>query len=641
MALSNDLISQFVKITNDNKKTKTETTVYGTIHKNENATYVQIDGSEEKTPIAYTASVKDGDRVTVLIKNHTATVTGNLSSPAPRIDDVGDVSELTGRVSVVENLVANKVDTSELEATNAKINVLETDNVSIKKSLTAYDGIIQELISDNVTINKTLTANSADISSLKTDKLDSSVAEITYADVNFANITKVAMEHFYSESGLIKDVTISEGNIVGNLTGVTISGDLIKGNTIAAEKLIIKGEDGLYYKFNTDGVKVETEQTDKNSLDGSVIKAKSIVASKVSVEDLVAFGATIGGFNITDNSIYSGVKESVGNTTRGIYLDNDGQIAFGDATNYVKFYKNSDGVYKLALAANTIIFDSKYLKWDEDGNLTVTSGAIGGISINENGLSASNTSSSGVTSGYSITNTGDITIKNTGSGRDELLHLTSGYLKMESYGTASGAEPYEMLLGDSALVFNKLGSEVGYIKSTADGVLKLYGVSGVKIESNVTAPNLPISDSVDGVGDLTDFSSNKTFLGTACLSPNSVWYNVISVRHRNGAGDGPNYGMQMYSRLTSNDDLYWRQHMNGTWGDSKKLLDSSNIRTYDGIIRAQRYSYNNDVGSFINSRTGGGFDFWFTTGGMRICFDGTNGKIWRVTADGTWTALTS
>ena len=81
--------------------------------------------------------------------------------------------------------------------------------------------------------------------------------------------------------------------------------------------------------------------------------------------------------------------------------------------------------------------------------------------------------------------------------------------------------------------------------------------------------------------------------------------------------------------------------MNGTWGDSKKLLDSSNIRTYDGIIRAQRYSYNNDVGSFINSRTGGGFDFWFTSGGMRICFDGTSGKIWRVTADGTWTALTS
>ena len=326
MALSNDLISQFVKITNDNKKSKTETTVYGTIHKNESSTYVKIDGSEEKTPIEYTADVKDGDRVTVLIKNHTVTVTGNLSSPSPRIDDVVDISKL--------------------EAVSARINFLEVDNVEIKNSLTAYDGIILNLQSDNLQINEKLTANSADISLLKTDKLDASVAEVTYADVNFANITEVAMEHFYSESGLIKDVTISDGTIVGNLTGVTINGDLIKGNTIAAEKLIIKGEDGLYYKLNTDGVKVETEQTDENSLDGSIIKAKSIVASKVSVEDLVAFGATIGGFNITDDSIYSGVKESVGNTTRGIYLDNDGQIAFGDATNYVKFYKNSDGVYK-------------------------------------------------------------------------------------------------------------------------------------------------------------------------------------------------------------------------------------------------------------------------------------------------------
>ena len=149
------------------------------------------------------------------------------------------------------------------------------------------------------------------------------------------------MEYFYAQSGLVKDVTIGDATITGELVGVTISGDLIKGNTIVAEKLVIKGSDGLYYKLNTDGMTVEKEQTDYNSLNGQVIRAKSITATKIDVKDLVAFGATIGGFKIGQDSIYSGVKESVGNTTRGIYMDNDGQFVFGDASQYVKSVKVS------------------------------------------------------------------------------------------------------------------------------------------------------------------------------------------------------------------------------------------------------------------------------------------------------------
>ena len=69
---------------------------------------------------------------------------------------------------------------------------------------------------------------------------------------------------------------------------------------------------------------------------------------------MVAFDATIGGFSITDSSIYSGVKESVDNTTRGIYLDKTGQVAFGDSNSYIKYYKDSDGNYKLEIAAKSV-----------------------------------------------------------------------------------------------------------------------------------------------------------------------------------------------------------------------------------------------------------------------------------------------
>lgn len=55
----------------------------------------------------------------------------------------------------------------------------------------------------------------------------------------------------------------------------------------------MKGNDGLYYKLNTDGNTVSSEQTAYNSINGSIITAKSIAAEKIAVNDLVAFGATI------------------------------------------------------------------------------------------------------------------------------------------------------------------------------------------------------------------------------------------------------------------------------------------------------------------------------------------------------------
>lgn len=408
MALSNDLISQFVKVTNDEVKTKPETTVYGTIVEVDGTKFVKIDGSEVLTPISSTADAEENERVTVTIKDHGATVTGNSSSPAAR---KGSVEDIGNKITEVEILVADKVSTKVFDAEKGRIDDLVSDNALIRETLTAQSANIDDLTADNATINETLTAHKAEIDDLEahkltatdadlkyatienlnatntdvynlnatygefttlttnkfnavdasiedlqTNKLSASQADLKYADIDFSNIGKAAIESFYSKSGLIEDIVVGDGTVTGKLVGVTISGDLIEGNTIVAEKLVIKGSDGLYYKLNTDGVTTETQQTDYNSLNGSIIKAKSITATKISVDDLVAFDATIGGFNITDDAIYSGVKSSVDNTTSGVYLGKDGQAVFGDSNNYLKYYKDSEGNYKLAVSAESILF---------------------------------------------------------------------------------------------------------------------------------------------------------------------------------------------------------------------------------------------------------------------------------------------
>ena len=412
MPLSENLKDQFAKMVNaDNPKENTDNTVYGTVKVYSDGTKaVVLDGSNIATPFETVTDAEDGDRVTVTIRNHKAVVTGNLSSPAARTDAVKTNSEKIGEFNTV---LSNKVDTDELDAQVGRIDTLESNNATIKQKLTATEGEFKEIKTKQLEVEEKVTAAEAEIKTIKSDKIDATVveseytktkvfdalagtvgtlngdfsnfkntttekldahkadidelntkklnsedADLKYANINFTNIGTAAMQYFYAQSGLIKDVVVGDQTITGELIGVTIKGDLIEGNTIVAEKLVIKGEDGLYYKLNTDGITTETEQTDYNSINGQVIRAKSVTASKIDVKDLVAFDATIAGFKIDDNAIYSIGKESATSGVRGIYLGKDGQMAVGDSNHYIKYYKDTDGSFKLAISAESMEFSS-------------------------------------------------------------------------------------------------------------------------------------------------------------------------------------------------------------------------------------------------------------------------------------------
>ncbi len=474
MSLSSDLISQFVKITKDETATPKESIVYGKAIRDGETTYVQIDGSDVWTPVTTSATIKsedkeNGERVTVMIKDHTATILGNTSSPSASSKDVADQGK---QISELDIVVSYKVTTDDLTAVNAAIKNLRAVTAKYE-SMTAVTAEIESLQAkfadltyvsskDMTTINADITnlkaifgeftdlstedfnavnaainnlqattgnftylsteqlrAFKASIEDLDANKLSAEEAELTYANIDFANINMAAVEELFSKSGIITNLVVGEQSITGELVGVTIKGDLIEGHTIVADKLVVKGEDGLYYKLNTfgvtdntyankyvkmeetidvvDGVFVEdaitstdeqvysyidtdgntryycvvdgiyysviteasdvkVEQTEYNSLNGSVITAKSITATQINVKDLVAFGATIGGFNITNDAIYSEVKDSTGNITRGIHMNTDGEFNFGDSNSFVKYYKDEDGAYKLAIAVKELMY---------------------------------------------------------------------------------------------------------------------------------------------------------------------------------------------------------------------------------------------------------------------------------------------
>lgn len=344
--LSTDLVKQFVESTHDETETKEPSRFYGTASVRPDGIYVILDGSTIPTPVSMATDAQTGDRVLVEIVNHQARVIQNINKSnsdivAGRIehDETGVFKELRVGKEYVDTLIASDITADSIVADRAKIEDLEAENV---------------------TINNKLTVAEADIKTLETTKLSAEDADIRYLNVDFSKIDKAWLQEFYAQSGIIKDLVIGESTVTGHLVGVTISGDLIEGNTVKADKLVIKGEDGLYYKLNIEGGSTVTEQLTKemlqNGLDGNNIIANTITAEKISVDDLIAFDATIGGFNIGTNSIYSGVKDSINNTTRGIYLDTEGQLYFGDDTNYIRYYKAADGKYKLVVSSESVMF---------------------------------------------------------------------------------------------------------------------------------------------------------------------------------------------------------------------------------------------------------------------------------------------
>lgn len=420
MPLTSELISQFVKITRDNTNVKKETTLYGTVVY-DGRPYVKLDGSDLLTPISTTTNIKDGERVTVMIKDHTATVTGNISSPSARTEEVKNVATQVSEFEVVrahtvtaddiqavnaiiENLTTklasiDNLDVNVLNAINANIETLKAQVIegekltvedieavtatieSIEAEFGKFTGISTEdleALNAEITNLKAYTADftyisavRADIKELNATKLSSKEAQFKYAYIDFTNIGEAAIDKFYALSGIIDKVQVSEGVFTKELIGVTVSADLIKTNTLVVSKLVVQGTDGKYYALSTDFSGLEgVDPVDEDLIHGSNIIAHSITAEKIHADDLSAFGGSIGGFSLTSHSIHSHAKESVENSNPGVYLDTDSQFAIGDMYSYIKFYKLLDDAgnevldengrprYKLAISADSILFGS-------------------------------------------------------------------------------------------------------------------------------------------------------------------------------------------------------------------------------------------------------------------------------------------
>ena len=397
MALSKNLISDFVKATTDDKKTAEETTLYGTIVEYNGSKYVRLDGSDMLTPYTATVAAKAGERVRVSVGKHSATVTGNVSSPAAR---TGDVEELGQKVDTFDAVVANKATIKDLEVERARVDDLVADNVVIKNQLTADSAEIKDLKADNVDIKGKLTARDAEIENLKANKIDAEVVSANYATIKNLEATQASVKELSANKANITDLTAATGRIdnlesknieTDNLVAKKADIDLANVNNAWINKGVLKDgsigsaaihegavtnakiadatiEAAKIKSINADSIVAGTIKTERLIIAGpdgqdSIVKAiniangvseaevngQKIQAASIDVVDLSAFQAKIAQFDMSQNAIYSG-KLAINDPTSGVYISTTG-LGLGDGAltskkeSPIQMY--ADGVFKL------------------------------------------------------------------------------------------------------------------------------------------------------------------------------------------------------------------------------------------------------------------------------------------------------
>ena len=223
MSLSKDLISQFVKATKDATTVKKESTVYGTVVKYNEKTYVKIDGSDLLTPAETLSSVEEGERVSIMIKDHTATITGNYTAPSAssiKVDgmdadlkaNTANIKNLVAKNAEIENLVASKATIEDLRAANAEIDTLKSNYAEI-----------ETLVADKASIGD-LEAVNADIKSLKADKADIAHLEANYATIGSLDAVYADITRLKADKANIKDLEANYATIISlNATNANIT----------------------------------------------------------------------------------------------------------------------------------------------------------------------------------------------------------------------------------------------------------------------------------------------------------------------------------------------------------------------------------------------------------------------------------
>lgn len=355
MAVSSELMKKYAKLTKE-ETIQRETTMYGVTIEYGGKLYVKMDGSDLLTPVVTTSEVEPGERVTVLVKDHTATITGNLSNPSASKSTTdaieGELSSVVAEVGNFKLIVSDKVTTNELNAEVAKVLELIAIKADIK-DLNVVQAEIGNLHVKDAEIDKALITK-ASIVDLEAAHADIGILEADMATIKTLVGGNLTMNNIQSLVLTSSKVTVDNAFIKDAMID-RVSADKINTGSLNTNLVSIQSEDGSLvldgslqqFKDSNGNVRIQIGKDASGEFTfvlygedgtGQLINQNGITASAIGdgliVNDMVADNANISGSKLDIDSVIKTINEDGSETIQSskIYLDEQGQsldVAFG------------------------------------------------------------------------------------------------------------------------------------------------------------------------------------------------------------------------------------------------------------------------------------------------------------------------
>ena len=207
--------------------------------------------------------------------------------------------DFSGNQSVA-NIVVSQLTTQNLN--NAGINWTNVGNLNAEVAVIAQASIKNASI-DAAQI-RDLTAEQIKAGYLSADRIEA--GSITAEKISSYTITA---DNSIIGAGVIGTAQIADGSIT-EAKIVSLNADVIQTGTLSADRLILKGDDGLYYKINaTSAGLTQTQLSEdqyRNYINGTVIVARSITAKQIAAQTITSneiLAGTITAAQIAANTI--------------------------------------------------------------------------------------------------------------------------------------------------------------------------------------------------------------------------------------------------------------------------------------------------------------------------------------------------
>lgn len=286
------------------------TTTMGTVSRIENdgVVWVNLAGSDEETPVTVSSvEVKEGEQVSVLVRNGYATITGNVSNPSVGAEQVQAVGESVVRVE-------KYVD-------------------SVRTALVDADRVLaREIEADHATLG---------------------TLDVNYARIDAANIQNETVRNSWIDQLMVQTGLLANEGTIFTLDAIQVNASNITAGTIDVDRLIVT-VNGEKYLVHVDPM---TSYPTYQKLDGGVIEdltitadklvAGSVTAEKITAENLVGTGGWI---NLANGTF------SYANAQTGDGISWDGQhLQIGAAASIAGM-----SVEDICNAANQVVYDHSY-----------------------------------------------------------------------------------------------------------------------------------------------------------------------------------------------------------------------------------------------------------------------------------------